>query len=162
MKTFRCKACRRIQPANPRNSHQQYCSRADCQRARKREWQRKKRTADPDYRQNQIDCQKRWRERHTDYWQEYRKKKKGSPPPPDPLPVKMDGSPAYFFVVPGKCIRVPVPGENIKMDAFQATIVPIPASYNPAKDDIIGKFAALAYDLTNENSQARTPLRSSS
>lgn len=74
----------------------------------------------------------------------------------------MDGSTAYFFVVPGKCIPVPVPGKNVKMDAIQATIIPIPHSYDPAKDDIIGKFAALAYDLTKDSDQARTPLRCSS
>ena len=74
----------------------------------------------------------------------------------------MDGFPAYFFIVPDKCIRVPVPGKNIKMDAYQATIIPIPHSYDPAKDDIIGKFAALAYDLAKDSDQARTPLRCSS
>jgi len=157
MKSFCCNACRRIQPVNPRNPNQKYCNRADCQRARKREWQRKKRATDPDYRQNQIDCQKRWRELHPDYWREYRKRKKGSPPSPEPPAAKMDGSPAYFFVVPGECIRVPVPGKNIKMDAFQATIVPIPISCDPAKDDIIGKFAALAYDLTKDNGQVGIP-----
>lgn len=74
----------------------------------------------------------------------------------------MDGSTAYFFVLPGKCIPVPVPGKNVKMDAIQATIIPIPHSYDPAKDDIIGKFATLAYDLTKDSDQARTPLRCSS
>jgi hypothetical protein len=43
------------------------------------------------------------------------------------------------------------------MDAFQATIVPIPTSCDPAKDDIIGKFAALAYDLTKDNGQVGIP-----
>jgi uncharacterized membrane protein len=69
----------------------------------------------------------------------------------------MDGSNAYFFVVPGKCIHVPVPGKNVKMDAYQATIVPIPYSYDPAKDDIIGKFAAFAYDLAKDNGQVKIP-----
>ncbi|MDD2468648.1 MAG: hypothetical protein PHI97_32120 [Desulfobulbus sp.] len=162
MKTFCCKACRGTRPINPRNPNQKYCNHADCQRARKREWQRKKRASDPDYRQNQNDCQKRWREQHPHYWREYRKKKKGSLPPPDPPAVKMDGSTAYFFVVPGKCMPIPVPGKNVKMDAIQATIIPIPHSYDPAKDDIIGKFAALAYDLAKDSDLARTPLRCSS
>ena len=162
MKPFRCNACHRIQPINPRSSKQEYCNRADCQRARKREWQRKKRASDPDYRQNQNDCQKRWREQQPHYWREYRKKKQRSPPPPDPPTAKMDGSTAYFFVLPGKCIPISVPGKNVKMDAIQATIIPVPHSYDPAKDDIIGKFAALAYDLAKDSDQARTPLRCSS
>lgn len=157
MKPFRCNACHRIQPINPRSPKQEYCNRADCQRARKREWQRKKRATDPDYRQNQNDCQKRWREQHPHYWQEYRKKIKKSPPPPDPPAVKMDESTAFFFVIPGKCTPIPVPGKNVKMDAIQATIIPIPHSYAPAKDDIIGKFAALAYDLAKDSGRVRTP-----
>ena len=48
------------------------------------------------------------------------------------------------------------------MDAIQATIIPIPHSYDPAKDDTIGKFAALAYDLTKNSGMARTPFRCSS
>ena len=69
----------------------------------------------------------------------------------------MDESTAYFFVLPGKCIPISVPGKNVKMDAIQATIIPIPHSYDPAKDDIIGKFAALAYDHLKNNGQVRTP-----
>lgn len=76
MKTFCCKACRGTRLINPRNPNQQYCNRADCQRARKRAWQRKKRATDPQYRKNQIDCQERWREQHPEYWQAYRKSKK--------------------------------------------------------------------------------------
>lgn len=156
MKSFCCNACHRIQPVNPRNPNQQYCNRADCQRARKRAWQRKKRASDPDYRQNLIDAQKRWREHHPDYWRQYRKKKKRSPPP-DPPDAKMDGFPAYFFIVPGKFIRIPVPGRNIKMDAYQATIVPITTSCDQAKDDIIGRIAAFAYDIAKDNGQVRNP-----
>ena len=162
MKSFCCNACHRIQPANPRNPNQQYCNRADCQRARKREWQRKKRASDPDYRKNQKDCQKRWLENHPDYWRAYRKRKQRSPPPPDPPTAKIDGLPAYFFVIPGKCTPIPVPGKNVKMDAIQATIIPIPHSYDPTKDDIIGKFAALAYDLAKDSAPALPPLRCSS
>ena len=157
MKSFCCNACRRIQPVNPRNPNQKYCNRADCQRARKREWQRKKRATDPDYRQNQIDCQKRWREQHPEYWREYRKKKKDSLPPPDPPAAKMDGLSQDLSIVPGKYLLAPVHGQNIKMDAFQAIIFLIPNSYDPEKDDIIGKLAALAYDHLKNNGQVRTP-----
>ena len=157
MKPFCCNACHRIQPVNPRSPKQEYCNRADCQRTRKREWQRKKRATDPDYRQNQNDCQKRWRESHPEYWREYRKKIKDSLPPPDPPAAKMDGLPHYFSIIPGKYLLAPVHGQNIKMDAFQAIILPIPSSYDLEKDDIIGKFAALAYDHLKNNGQVRTP-----
>lgn len=93
MKTFQCKACRRILPVTSKNPEQQYCSRIDCQRARKRAWQRKKRDTDPDYRQNQIDAQKRWLDRHPDYWRGYRKRSQRSPPPPESPAAKMDGFP---------------------------------------------------------------------
>ena len=157
MKPFRCKACHRIRPVNPKNPKQEYCNRADCQRARKRAWQRKKRAIDPDYRQNQIDCQKRWRERHPDYWRSYRKKTIRSPPLSDRSVAKMDGLGTKNTIVPGTYLLAPIDGQNIKMDAFQAIIIPISTSYNPAKDDIIGKFAALAYDHLKNNGQVRTP-----
>ncbi len=158
MKTFRCKACQRIQPANPRNPDQTHCSRADCQRARKRAWQRKKRATDPDYRQNQIDAHHRWRELHPEYWREYRKRReKGSPPPPDPPAVKMDGLPANFSILPGKYILIPVDGQNINMDAIQVILLPISAGYDQAKDDIIGKIATVAYDCLKNKGPARTP-----
>ncbi|MDD2467074.1 MAG: hypothetical protein PHI97_24025 [Desulfobulbus sp.] len=152
MKTFCCKACRRITPVNPRNLNQQYCNRADCQRARKREWQRNKRASDPDYRQNQIDCQKRWRERHPGYWQDYRERKRRAPLP-NPPDVKMDGSLPDLSILPGTYLLAPVHVQGINMDAFQAIIFPIPASYDQAKDDIIGKFVAIAYDHLKNNGQ---------
>jgi len=117
----------------------------------------KKRATDPDYRQNQNDCQKRWREQHPHYWREYRKKIKDLPPPSDPPAAKMDGLPQDFHIFPGKYIIAPVHDQNIKMDTFQAIILPIPTSYDPEKDDIIGKFAALAYDHLKNNGQVRTP-----
>ena len=63
MKTFRCNHCHRCLPADPRVKDQQYCSRADCQLARKRAWQRKKMAVDPDYVENQYLAQKKWQEK---------------------------------------------------------------------------------------------------
>ena len=156
MKTFRCKACRQIQPANPRSPNQQYCGQASCQRARKREWQRKKRATDPDYRQNQIDAHKQWQKEHPEYWRAYRKKKKRLPSPPNPSDVKMDRLSTNLPIVPGRYILIPAHGQNIKMDAFQAIIFPIPASYDQAKDDTIGKIATFAYDCLKNNGLVRT------
>jgi hypothetical protein len=68
----RCLACADAFQTSPRVSTQNYCSRPECQRERRRLWQREKRRADGDYRANQLQCQRRWRESHTDYWQQYR------------------------------------------------------------------------------------------
>ena len=54
--------------------HQRYCSDPDCQKARKRKWQKEKLARDSDYRANQAEAQRQWRRRNKDYWKEYRKK----------------------------------------------------------------------------------------
>jgi hypothetical protein len=64
--------CRRFFLPNPRVKNQRYCGRKDCRRLRRRLWQREKRRSDPDYRANQLDCQKRWRKQNPEYWQQYR------------------------------------------------------------------------------------------
>jgi hypothetical protein len=51
---------------------QEYCSRKECQQARKREWNRKKLASDPDYKEARKEAQKRWKEKNPTYWQEYR------------------------------------------------------------------------------------------
>lgn len=64
--------CRRLFLPNPRVKNQRYCNREECQRVRRRLWQREKMRSDPDYRANQQDCQKRWRKQNPDYWRQYR------------------------------------------------------------------------------------------
>ncbi len=68
----RCLACADIFQPSPRVPAQNYCSRPECQRERRKLWQQEKRRADPDYRENQLQCQRRWREGHPEYWQHYR------------------------------------------------------------------------------------------
>jgi hypothetical protein len=51
---------------------QRYCGQNECQKARKKKWQQQKLRCDPDYRQNQRDAQRAWRERNRDYWKIYR------------------------------------------------------------------------------------------
>ena len=51
---------------------QRYCSKAGCQQGRRNRWRRRKLLTDPDYRDNQYDSQKRWRESHKGYWSGYR------------------------------------------------------------------------------------------
>lgn len=55
-----------------RDERQHYCTHIACQRMRKRKWQRQKLITDKDYKANQADAQKRWRETHPDYWRDYR------------------------------------------------------------------------------------------
>jgi hypothetical protein len=43
---------------HPAVLNQQYCGSADCQKARKRKWQKEKLARDPDYRENQAAAQK--------------------------------------------------------------------------------------------------------
>lgn len=54
---------------------QKYCSRRECQRARRRRWQREKLPADEAYRQNQAAAQQSWRAKHPDYWRQYRRRR---------------------------------------------------------------------------------------
>ena len=67
-----CSACGEAFEPRPQSPRQAYCPKAACQRARKRLWQRIKRSTDDDYRVNQVVAQEGWRRRHPDYWRQYR------------------------------------------------------------------------------------------
>lgn len=68
----RCACCGMPFAPRPQVPDQAYCSSPDCQRARKRRWQRAKRQSDPDYRRDQRDAQRKWAQRNPDYWRNYR------------------------------------------------------------------------------------------
>lgn len=68
----RCKNCFRIFNPNPKVKNQRYCSSVKCQRARKSLWQKNKMKTDPDYKLNQNEAVKNWREKNPDYYKEYR------------------------------------------------------------------------------------------
>ncbi len=72
MDRTRCAACEDLFTARRNVPDQKYCSKPECQRERRRRWQRQKLKEDPDYRANQAAAQWRWRERHPDYWRRYR------------------------------------------------------------------------------------------
>ena len=73
MKTrLRCASCRKKFKPNPRSKNQNYCGTAFCQKARKRQWQREKMGSDPDYKENQRQASKAWREKNPDYSKHYR------------------------------------------------------------------------------------------
>ena len=67
-----CRHCHRLFLVFPRNPDQKYCSSPECQKARKRKWQRKKMREDPAYRLNQKDAQERWCQKNPGYWKTYR------------------------------------------------------------------------------------------
>ncbi|ATE62429.1 hypothetical protein CCZ27_02640 [Thauera sinica] len=70
--TQRCACCGKPFAPRPQVPNQVFCSAPDCQRARKRQWQRAKLQSDPDYRINQRAAQQAWSQRNPDYWRDYR------------------------------------------------------------------------------------------
>lgn len=129
--TFRCACCRRILPKNPRVKNQRYCGSVDCQRARKRKWQREKMDTDPDYRANQRDSQRSWRQRNPDYWQRYRcnnphyrRRNRRLQRARDDL-AKMDTLSRIFNDTTMTYLISPEPGNRVKMDALEVKIVPV-------------------------------------
>jgi len=69
----RCLACGRSFQPRPQVPQQSYCSGQDCQRQRKKLWERERRRSDPDYRKNQASASQAWSRKHPDYWREYRR-----------------------------------------------------------------------------------------
>ena len=72
MSSTLCACCGQPFEARPQVPGQTYCSSPDCQRARKRQWQRAKLQSDSDYRINQRAAQQAWAQRNQDYWRNYR------------------------------------------------------------------------------------------
>ncbi len=66
-----CRHCGEVFVPCPRVKNQEYCRNPECQRARKREWNRRK-MADSDYRANQQKAQRAWRAQNPEYWRKYR------------------------------------------------------------------------------------------
>ncbi len=64
--------CRRLFSPNPRIKNQRYCDKQQCQRVRRRRWQRQKVKDDPQYRKDQKESQQCWIEQNQDYWRRYR------------------------------------------------------------------------------------------
>ena len=67
-----CACCGNLFEPRPQVPNQTFCFSPDCQRARKRQWQRAKLQSDPDYRDNQRAAQQTWSQRNPDYWRSYR------------------------------------------------------------------------------------------
>ncbi len=71
---IKCEHCGKNFTCRGNVKNQCYCSDKECQRARKRKWQRDKMATDQDYRDNQKAAQKAWNEEHPDYHRQYRLK----------------------------------------------------------------------------------------
>jgi hypothetical protein len=78
MSQIRCVNCSALFTQAPQVPNQSYCSKEACQKKRRNEWQKKKRTNDQDYKDNQSRAQKAWSDRNPEYWRLYRKKKLNS------------------------------------------------------------------------------------
>jgi len=121
-----CPHCGKKFIPNPAVANQCYCGSADCQKARKREWQKKKLRSDPDYRENQAAAQKAWRQRNKGYWKEYRKNNQTygernrlcqrERNRQRRMIAKMDELRAKSLISPGRYRLVPLYGKVAKMD----------------------------------------------
>ena len=141
--------CKRFFEPDPRVKNQRYCGEKDCQRARKRKWQKDKLAADPDYKANQRDCQKEWLHRHPDYYKKYRQhhpaycqrntllqgyrnarvRMIAKMDEFKPAPIKDPGTFYLFLLI-------------AKMDASAPKVFLIPMGYNPLK--VIAKEDSIA------------------
>ena len=74
LKRKRCqnKDCGLLFVPCPQVPKQEFCSRKECQQARKREWNRNKLASDPEYQEARKDAQQRWQDKNPNYWKEYR------------------------------------------------------------------------------------------
>jgi hypothetical protein len=121
-----CPHCGKRFLPHPAVLNQRYCGSADCQRARKKSWQKEKLKSDPDYRENQAAAQKGWRERNKGYWREYRKNnqtysqrnrlRQRERNRQKRMIAKMDELGAKNLIAPGRYRLVPLYGKIAKMD----------------------------------------------
>jgi hypothetical protein len=72
MLVIRCVSCGGKFLKRPQIFDQRFCSKAKCQKERKRRWQSSKRKRDPDYRDNQARSHKTWVKNNPGYWRKYR------------------------------------------------------------------------------------------
>jgi hypothetical protein len=121
-----CPHCGKKFLPHPAVVDQQYCGNADCQKARKRTWQREKLSHDADYRENQAAAQRAWRSRNSHYWRQYRTKNPGYREKnrlrqrqrnrQRRMIAKMDELETKTLVSPGRYRLVPLYGTIAKMD----------------------------------------------
>ena len=130
----------------PRNRKQNYCTKADCQRARKAAWQRYKMKTDVDYRTQQQLSNEKWVKKTPDYWAKYRQQnpdkavrnralqhirnrrnRQSDQDPAFAVIAKMDARKSYNFDLLGQFYLVPV---IAKMDVSKVNIYIISKGYH--------------------------------
>jgi len=72
MTTKHCAACGKEFEPRPQARNQTYCSAHECQRERRRAWQKKERRTDSEYREVDADYNKEWAKNNPGYWEKYR------------------------------------------------------------------------------------------
>lgn len=126
-----CKECRRLFTPSPRRPDQRHCSRKECQKARKRDWQREKVQNDEAYRAKQQASQKAWRERNPGYWATYRQehpeyvrrnREKQRERDARSRIAKMDVLGPQSSFESGTCRIIPIQDDLAKMDVILARI----------------------------------------
>ncbi|GAC1315587.1 MAG: hypothetical protein NVSMB28_00340 [Collimonas sp.] len=131
-----CAACGEMFQPRPQALQQCYCSEKECQRARRRRWQRDKLKLDPDYQDNQARAQQAWSNRNSNYWREYREahpeyvernrtQQRERNPRPEPAEIaKMDAS-IPTIPLPSGIYRLSLvaPDGIAKMDVWTVEII---------------------------------------
>ena len=82
MTKLRCVNCGNFFTPVPQVPKQAYCSKSDCQKERRRQWQSMKLKTDPAYRENQTRAQQAWTQKNPGYWREHRAGKERTSEPP--------------------------------------------------------------------------------
>ena len=103
MTKLRCIHCGTHFIPVPQVPNQAYCSKANCQKERRRQWHKNKLLSDPDYRDNQSRAQKAWTKKNPDYWRQHRQ---GGLDYENPLPSGQDPS------------ALKPPNPSVKMDSL--------------------------------------------
>lgn len=147
----RCAHCHCLFEVCNKVSKHEYCNKKECQKARKRKWQREKIKNDADYCKDQKEAHQDWKNNNPDYWRTYRSNNKEyadrnrrqqcrrnlarqatSAPVNTSAPIaKMDAILSEKALISGKYQLVPVMPDMIaKMDALIVEIKTIPNNYN--------------------------------
>jgi hypothetical protein len=137
-----CPHCKCPFLPHPAVRQQQYCGSADCQRARKRIWQKAKLASDAAYWENQAAAQRAWRQRNPEYWRRYRQShpayrernrlRQRERNRQRRTVAKMDAPPAKAAIAPGRYRLVPLSGPIAKMDALIVEIAIVAGGSAPA------------------------------
>ncbi len=150
MQRLRCVNCNGLFTPAPQVPKQTYCSKPNCQKERRKQWQKNRLQSDPDYRANQSRAQKAWTEKNPNYWRELRQTgldygnsdpaeqdflKQGSLKPSikmDPLNAPQNLQKALFDGV--FRLKVLAQPRIVNMDVWIVELSSIHAGYSPILD----------------------------